>query len=118
MRRIAEVDPREPSRRDRYRADRRVIILPLETLEDVFHLRDRDEMVLASEALRSAAPQIDAEAVNRTVDLDMAVRRHVVDRHPQRRVLSHGETEQRRGGKRAQPSGAEQKSGRAQQAGE
>ena len=73
MRRVAEVHPRESGWRDRYRADRRVIILPLEALENVLHLGDRDEMVLASEALRSAAPQIDAEAVNRTVGLDMAV---------------------------------------------
>ena len=92
MRRIAEIDPREPGWRDRDRADRRVIILALETLEDVLHLRDRDEMVLASEALRSAAPQIDADAVNRTVGLDMAIRRRVVDRDLERRFLSHGET--------------------------
>ena len=37
-------------------------------------------------------PQIDAEAVDRTVGLDMAVSRHVVDRDLERRVLSHGET--------------------------
>jgi hypothetical protein len=64
----------------------------LETLEDFLHLRDRNEMVLASEALRCAAPQIGAEAVNRTVRLDMAVRRHVIDRDLERRVLSDGET--------------------------
>src|ERR1700733_5836007 len=92
MRRVAEVHPRKPGWRDRYRADCRVIILSLQALEDVLHLRDRDEMVLASEALRSAAPQIDAEAVNRTVGLDMAVGRHVVDRNLERRVLSGGET--------------------------
>jgi hypothetical protein len=90
MRRVAEVHPRESGWRDRYRADCRIIILSLEALEDVLYLRDRDEMVLASEALRSAAPQIDAEAVNRTVGLDMAVRRHVVDRDLERRILSHG----------------------------
>jgi hypothetical protein len=49
-------------------------------------------MVLASEALRGAAPQIDAEAVDRTVGLDMAIRRHVIDRDFERRVLRHGET--------------------------
>ena len=92
MRRVAEVHPRESGWRDRYRADCRVIILPLETLEDLLHLRDRDEMALASEALRCTAPQIDAEAVNLTVGLDMAVRRHVVDRDLERRVLSRSET--------------------------
>src|SRR3984957_3566984 len=92
MRRVAEVHLREPGWRDCYRADCRVIVLSLKTLEDVLHLRDRDEMVLASEALRGATPQIDAEAVNRTVGLDMAVRRHIIDRDLERRVLSHGET--------------------------
>ena len=92
MRRIAEVHPGESGRRDRYRADCRVVILLLETLEDFLHLRDRNEMVLASEALRCAAPQIGAEAVNRTIRLDMAVRRHVVDGDLKRRVLSRGET--------------------------
>jgi hypothetical protein len=82
MRRVAEVHPRESGWRDRYRADCRVIILSLETLEDVLHLRDRDETVFASEALRSAAPQIDAEAINRTVGLDMAVRRYIVGPRP------------------------------------
>src|SRR5271163_2119561 len=92
MRRVAEVHPRESGWRDRYRADCRVIILLLETLEDFVHLRDRDEMVLASEGLRCAAPQIDAEPVNRTVRLNMAIRRHVVDRDLERRVLSRSET--------------------------
>jgi len=92
MRRVAEVHPRKSGWRDRYRADCRVIVLSLETLEDFLHLSDRDEMVLASKALCCAAPQIDAEAINRTVGLDMAVRRHVVDRDLERRVLSRGET--------------------------
>jgi hypothetical protein len=92
MRRVAEVHPRKSGWRDRYRADCRVIVVSLEALEDVLHLRDRDEMVLASEALRGAAPQIDAEAVNRTIGLDMAVGRHVVDRNLEPRVLSGGET--------------------------
>src|ERR1700683_2254872 len=92
MGRVAEVHPRKSGWRDRYRADCRVIVLSLETLEDFLHLRDRYEMVLASEGLRCAAPQIDAEAVNRTVGLDMAVRSHVVDRDLERRVLSRGET--------------------------
>jgi hypothetical protein len=92
MRRVAEVHPRKPGWRDRYRADCRVIVLSLETLEDFLHLRGRGEVVLASEALRRAAPQIDAEAINRTVGLDMAIRKPVVDRDLKRRVLSHGET--------------------------
>src|ERR1700722_4514708 len=92
MRRIAEIDAREPRWRDCYRADCRVIILSLETLEDVLHLRDRNEMILAPEALRCTTPQIDAEAVNRTAGIDMAVRRHVVDRDLERRFLSRGQT--------------------------
>jgi hypothetical protein len=61
--------------RDRDRADRRVIVLSLETLEDVLHLRHRNQAVLAPEAFRRAPPQVDAHAVR----LDMAVGRRVID---------------------------------------
>ena len=91
MRRIAEIDLREPGRRDRDCADRDVIIPSFETLEDLLHLRDRDETVLAPKALRGAAPQIHADAVDRSVRLDMAIRRRVVDRDLERRVLGQRE---------------------------
>jgi hypothetical protein len=59
-------------------------------------------VILAAETFRNAAPQIDVHTIDRPVGLDLAIRRRIVDRDPQRRVLSHGETgedEEKEGGR-------------------
>jgi hypothetical protein len=92
MRRIAEIHPRESSGRDGDRTDGCVIILAFETPEEVLHLCDRCKVILAAGTLCGAAPEFYANAVYRAVGLHMAVRRRVVDRDLERRVLSRGET--------------------------
>ena len=92
MRRVAKVYPRKPSGRDGDRANGCVIVLVLEALQEVLHLCDRHEVILAAETFCSATPQVDADAIDRAVGLEMAVRRRVVDRDLQRRVLSRSET--------------------------
>src|SRR5208282_1692312 len=86
MRRIREVDPRQPLGRDRDRADRGVELVALESLENRLHLRDGRKAVLAPDDFGRAPPKIDADSVDRTVRLDNPVGRHVVDGDLERRA--------------------------------
>ena len=97
VRRIAEIDPREPLGRDRDRADAGVVVPALDAVDERLHLRDRDQPVLAAQNLRHAAPQVHADAVDRPVRFDMAIGRHVVDRDSERRLFGFGGGDQ--GGK-------------------
>jgi hypothetical protein len=93
VRRVAEIHARKPLRGDRNRAEGGVVVLAFETLQDRLHLRDGNEAVVSPKDFGCAAPQVDTDAIDRAVGLDMAIRRRVVDRHPQRRFLGDGETD-------------------------
>jgi hypothetical protein len=49
-------------------------------------------VIFAPETLGDPAPQVDADAVDRAVGLEMAIRRRVIDRDLQGRILSRGES--------------------------
>ena len=76
---IGEVDARRPFRRDRDSADGGVVAALLQAAEDRLHIRNRDQLEWPFHQLRHPAPQIDADAGNRAVTVDVAVGRNVID---------------------------------------
>ena len=68
-----------PFRRDRDRADRSVETALLETAQNRFHFRDRDQLELPFQPFGDPAPKVHADAGNRTVRVHISVGRHVIN---------------------------------------
>ena len=84
MRRVGEVDALLAIRRDRDGANGRIEALAFEPAEHRFHVRHRRQFEIASQLFGDPAPEVDADAHDRAVDVHVSVGRHVIDRDPQR----------------------------------
>jgi len=74
---IGEVDARRPFRRDRDCTNRGVEMALLEAADNRLHIGNRDQPERPLHLLRDPAPQVDAEAGNRAVTVDVG--RYVID---------------------------------------
>src|SRR5580704_14525314 len=84
---IRKIDTLLAFRRNRDGADRRVEAALLQTAENRFHVGNRDQLELPLHPFGDPAPEVDADARNRTVGVHISVRWDVIDRDPQRSGL-------------------------------
>lgn len=83
MGRIRKIDTRVPFRRNRDRADRRIETTLLKSAENRFHIGNREQLECPFHVFRNPAPQVNADAGNRAIGVDVTVRRDVIDGDPQ-----------------------------------